>query len=473
MDSSRYFTDAVERAARVADAHLEVRDWEPGLILNETYNKHEYILRRHGHLGRHPDTRSRPRLAQTAFGDANTIFEHETHLSIQVVRQLELRHAFEQLTPFPTDTNTATVDGYFGLYAPFEWQPETQTAEEVAIALVGNQDADKNPPLHPHRVAWDLMATTVRNPPQKPETLNQIINDLSYPLGTITTPPPQYAAEGGMAVVAHSPASPQVESQYNTGEKRSADALLVSAKEEELKTVASPPGARSAKRPKLETTNVETFSVEPRRKTGEKRPADSPSPSHDNKAIEATGSPSPARPSKRPRTETPPPAKLLLPGIVSGKRLPKTRKEAFDSAMERKQVLQRAQLIINPNVVAENVDLPPEFHSPANFTEAERTAMANNEDDNGPVRCICGENHGVEGKEDWIQCDGENCGVWQHVVCMEDGVGITAAKRQAKTYLCQVCDPWRHRRLLQRVRKETPDPVGRAERERNEATAEV
>ncbi|KAM3425071.1 hypothetical protein BST61_g7038 [Cercospora zeina] len=472
MDSSRSFIDAVERAAHVAASHREVRNWEPGLILNEEYDRHEYILRRHGHLGRHPDTHNVQHLAQTAFADAKIIFAQEPDLSVQVIRQLELHYAFEQLTPFPTDANTETVDGYFGLYAPSEWQPDTQTAGEVAIALAGKQDNDTNPPLHPHRAAWDLMAATVRNAPQKPETLNQIINDLSYPLGTITTPPPQYASEGGVAAVAHSPASTPVKSPHTTGEKRPAESLLVSENVKDVNAIASPSSIRSSKRLRIGTASVESSPVEPQHKKGEKRPADFPLPSHERQAIEAAGAPSPARPSKRPRTETPTAAELLHPGIVSGKRLPKTRKEAIDGAIERKQILEQAHLLTHPKIAADNVDFPPEFHSPANFTEAERTAVANHEDENGSIRCICGENRHVEAKEDWIQCDGRNCGVWQHVVCMEDGVESTAAKREAKTYLCQVCDPWRHRRVLQRVRKEDPNPVGRAEKERSEARAE-
>ncbi|WPB04068.1 uncharacterized protein RHO25_008712 [Cercospora beticola] len=405
MDSSRRYLDTAERATCVATSHLEVRNWEPGLILNERYTKSEYLVRRHGHLGRHPATRDIPRLARTAAGDAKIIFMHHPMLSAQSVRRLELYYAFEQLTPYPTGNNMETDSA---LYPPSEWQPGVQTAAQVANALSETQDFDTNLPRHPHRAAWDLMATAVRNPPLMPETLNQIINDLSYPLGTITKAPPQYAAERGVADLTDCSLPVPVKAQHKTGEKRN--------------------------------------------------------------GTEAPASPSPARPTKRPRTETPP-VELLLPGVVSGNRLPKSRKEAVDGAIERKKILERAHLIVNPDTAVKALDFPPEFHSPENFTQAERTALDEQDIDNGPIRCICGENRDVASREEWIQCDGENCGVWQHVICMEDGVESTVVKRQAKTYLCQVCDPWRHRKVLQRLRRQNPDPMGRAERERDEAAA--
>ena len=388
-------------------------------------------------------------------------------LSAQAVRRLELYYAFEQLTPYPTDSNMETDSA---LYPPSEWQPGVQTAAQVANALSENQDFDTNPPRHPHRAAWDLMATAVRNQPLMPETLNQIINDLSYPLGSITTPPPQYAAENAVADPTDSSLPVLVESPHKTGEKRPVDSSFVSEKGVDDEAATSPSSVRSSKRPRLETTEVGDALLEPQHQKGKKRAADSPSPSHDNSEIEAPASPSPARSTKRPRTETPP-VQILLAGVVSGNRLPRSRKEAVDAAVERKRILERAHLVVNPNTAVENLDFPPEFHSPENFTQTERTALDEQDSDNGPIRCICGENRDVAGREEWIQCDGENCGVWQHVICMEDGVESTVAKRQAKTYLCQVCDPWRHRRVLQRLRQRDADPVRRAERERDETAA--
>lgn len=467
MDSSRRYLDPAERATCVAASHLEVRNWEPGLVLNERYTKSEYLLRRHGHLGRHSDTRDIPKLARTAAADAKIIFMNHLMMSAQAVRRLELHYAFEQLTPYPTDSNMETDSA---LYPPSEWQPGTQTAEQAANALSENQDFDTNPPRHPHRAAWDLMATTVLNPPLMPETLNQIINDLSYPLGTITAAPPQYAAERAVTDLTNCSLPVPVKTQHKAGEKRPADSSFVSEKGGDDEGATFPSADRSSKRPRLETAEVEDALSELQHQKGKKRAADSPLPSHHNNDIEGPASPSPARPTKRPRTETPP-VEILLPGVVSGNRLPKSRKEAVDAATERKQILERAQLIVSPDTTTKHLDFPPEFHSPENFTQAERTALNEQDIDNGPIRCICGENRDVAGREEWIQCDGENCGVWQHVICMEDGVESTVAKRQAKTYLCQVCDPWRHRRVLQRLRKQNTDPVGRSEWERGETAA--
>ncbi|PPJ61138.1 hypothetical protein CBER1_04199 [Cercospora berteroae] len=355
MDSSRRYLDPAERATCVAASHLEVRNWEPGLILNDRYTKSEYHLRRHGHLGRHSATRDIPKLARTAAGDAKIIFMHHPMLSAQAVRRLELYYAFEQLTPYPTDSNMETDSA---LDPPSEWRPGVQTAEQVANALSENQDSDADSPRHPHRAAWDLMATTVLNPPLMPETLNQIVNDLSYPLGTITTPPPQYAAERAVADLTDCSLPAPVKPQHTTSEKRPADSSFVSEKGGDDEAAPSPSADRSSKRPRLETAEVEAALLEPQHQKGKKRAADSPSPSHNNNNdIEAPASPSPARPTKRPRTETPP-VEILLPGIVSGNRLPKSRKEAVDAAIERKQILERAHLIVNPNTAVGKPRLP-------------------------------------------------------------------------------------------------------------------
>lgn len=60
------------------------------------------------------------------------------------------------------------------------------------------------------------------------------------------------------------------------------------------------------------------------------------------------------------------------------------------------------------------------------------------------IRCICGaREEGTDTSEAWIECD--NCGNWQHNVCM--GIS-TYATEIPKKYNCQDCDPDAHKELL-------------------------
>lgn len=66
------------------------------------------------------------------------------------------------------------------------------------------------------------------------------------------------------------------------------------------------------------------------------------------------------------------------------------------------------------------------------------------EDDEGPVRCICGADKQDDDDvvlKDWIGCEG--CACWQHNVCM----GVTTVKKEVDrlTYWCDVCRPENHK----------------------------
>ncbi|GAB1734671.1 hypothetical protein NU195Hw_g9022t1 [Hortaea werneckii] len=107
-----------------------------------------------------------------------------------------------------------------------------------------------------------------------------------------------------------------------------------------------------------------------------------------------------------------------LEAIIAGTRLPINHAEAL-----RASEIRRARV----------GDLQPEFFSPEEFF------------DDGEVRCVCGltENDGMP----MTACEG--CGVWQHIACVGpayyEGMG---------DYFCQMCDPYVHRLLLARLRRE-------------------
>jgi hypothetical protein len=72
---------------------------------------------------------------------------------------------------------------------------------------------------------------------------------------------------------------------------------------------------------------------------------------------------------------------------------------------------------------------------------------AQEEEENEVIRCICGATEDTPGDDDaWIACD--NCGVWQHNVC----VGVSTYDEDVpENYLCEQCDPAFHKPLLDAI----------------------
>lgn len=137
------------------------------------------------------------------------------------------------------------------------------------------------------------------------------------------------------------------------------------------------------------------------------------------------------------------------PSTVAGTRIAKTKAEAAEAAVERKQLLMSKLLERKRSV--RHPDLGPEFFDPANFTADEKDP-----DGEPPVRCVC-EKNVDDGTYtgDWVGCDNEECRVWQHVPCMGEAVPGPEAIEESK-YLCQQCDAWAHRKLISRLRKANP-----------------
>lgn len=95
-------------------------------------------------------------------------------------------------------------------------------------------------------------------------------------------------------------------------------------------------------------------------------------------------------------------------------------------------------------------DLMPEFFDTYNFTPDEKDPKGE-----PAIRCVCMANVDIGGE--WIGCDNDECRVWQHVPCMGEAVPASEARQDGK-YLCQQCDPFAHRKLIQRLRKNNPLP---------------
>ena len=125
----------------------------------------------------------------------------------------------------------------------------------------------------------------------------------------------------------------------------------------------------------------------------------------------------------------PPPAHILA-DVVSGAALPMTAAEAKQAANARLAQL-RGQHRPTAKVWT---DLIPELFEQKNFASA------------GEVRCVCGAI--VDDGAAMISCD--SCKVWQHQKCIGEALPKNLDRG---SYGCHVCDPWRHRETVARLRR--------------------
>ncbi|KAK0316507.1 hypothetical protein LTR01_000255 [Friedmanniomyces endolithicus] len=147
-------------------------------------------------------------------------------------------------------------------------------------------------------------------------------------------------------------------------------------------------------------------------------------------------------------------ARRSLESIIVGTRLPANEAEATQAASLRHERLlaQYNKASTNPEKqkkktttrtsqttpAAPAPDFPPEFFNPANFAPSQ---------EQDSVRCVCGVD--ADDGADMVSCD--ECLVWQHTRCMGEGVPRKVAEER---YVCQVCSPWTHRRLVAKLRKD-------------------
>ncbi|KAK1816519.1 hypothetical protein LTR12_009110 [Friedmanniomyces endolithicus] len=160
-----------------------------------------------------------------------------------------------------------------------------------------------------------------------------------------------------------------------------------------------------------------------------------------------------AQQAQQPSTKKTDEAPRSLESVIAGTRLPATEAEAKHAANLRHERLlaQHNKASTNPEKQKKKTtaktskttpadptpDFPPEFFNPANFAPGQ-------EEDS--VRCVCGVV--ADDGADMVSCD--ECLVWQHTRCMGEGVPKEVAEER---YVCQVCSPWMHRRLVARLRK--------------------
>lgn len=121
--SSEYGLSTVQR---IASAIFEAKRHEgEGHILHDSYTKSTYIYRRRGHLSTHPNINPYSNIHANVTLEADQVFNGQAdELSAQQVRMREHFCEIDPLTPFPTSTNTTTIDNFAG-YGTREWTAET------------------------------------------------------------------------------------------------------------------------------------------------------------------------------------------------------------------------------------------------------------------------------------------------------------------------------------------------------------
>ncbi|KXT01931.1 hypothetical protein AC578_2546 [Pseudocercospora eumusae] len=234
--------------------------------------------------------------------------------------------------------------------------------------------------------------------------------------------PPQYSAHSGVAAVGNRPISVPVKTPQSL--KRAAPADGDDEDSDDTQSNHSDSSEESS-------------------------PAPAPPP---RKRAKTQAAPAPARNTtkkpnlKAPASQTAPPIfHIDYDKIISGEILPRSRDQAKEGLRRRLQKL-RANL-----PATQHPDHAPEFFDRRNFSAAEQQLISMGD---GPVRCVCGDYDAPRGAEIWVGCETPECRVWQHALCMI-GEDREPKKESGKDldYYCQVCDPWYHRKLLQRLRQ--------------------
>ncbi|KAL9532983.1 hypothetical protein SMMN14_03751 [Sphaerulina musiva] len=459
MNSSISYLGGEARQLRMAAAQETVRQFEgDSEVVNERYDQKFYRSRRLTLLASLPSPTLN--IVATATADAALVFESQPEiLSVQAVRARELHLDLDPLLPLPTRENCETLTD-FDEYPASEWQ--------AGDPAVFPRDHRESPvPSVPRARDQEILGGRETRSPTAP----------GY------RPFESVAALGGRGI-----AVPVKPPPSKTGGKRTASEILDEGSEQldsevddqviDLEAAALPEDGRPTKRAKRSNT------------AGLQAPAVDQAPAATKgvarrlpkKANAGAVKKAPAKKAKKPKKAAARKApkvsikketanfsniRVRWPATVTGSRLPKSIKEAFEAAAERTEILYKAHALQTgePRQPNQHLDFLPETHHAQNFQPDELPDVLDDpDDDTGPIRCVCDEGD-VASKPDWIRCDTVGCRVWQHVECVGSAAAATPELREAKWYECHVCSPWAHRRSLQALRKERPDPIGDAIRE--------
>ncbi|KAI7235995.1 hypothetical protein KC330_g3977 [Hortaea werneckii] len=325
-------------------------------VVNDFYNKEDYVRRRADFLGSHDDYKGIS-VFPIARDDANRVFP----------QRRETAAGFEDLLPLPTTANTQTIDD-FKSYPDHEW------------ALPNNFPVDPQPdaPETPSAQGSPIVsaqASAVASAPASRASSATSGEDTDEDEGRV----------GVSALVGRSlnvPVKKQVHWDGPPTPPDVGDSELQSESSSATATATAPQTSRNRKRPATDldgtAENTATASTTNRGATkaprlklkNTRKPKTAPEEEDEDEDDEEVDETSPD-----------------LEAIISGRRLPTNRDEALHASHTR-----RARI----------GDEQPEFFTPEAFP------------DDGQVRCICGltENDGMR----MTACEG--CDVWQHIACV-------------------------------------------------------
>ncbi|KAK4959128.1 hypothetical protein LTR10_003927 [Elasticomyces elasticus] len=462
-----------------------VQALEVGTVLNEHYSLEEYVKRRAGWLGRLPCfARMSTGLFAISRRDAFDIFGADLTLSVQEVRRRELAAEFDLLLPQPTTCNTESIDS-FRSYGEREWSPMHEPADLASH----NTQTRRSPHMQPANIRQTIESDS----PQR-QTKESDSPRLPHHRDSNQSTRYRQVDSSPMAAIGSTPDTTPQSNAFGS----QADLL---------RSITARSGSQRARSPNSIHVNRNISSLAGRGITGtliKKRAApnapdatDSAITSPANDALSESAQPPPKRikligprdPSRSPSKATSPPEEALtnrkikhaprqqshttkttnptttsrttssaasrLDEIVAGARLPRNKDEARQAANVRhERLLEQHQAMAEPRsnekrgqrsrTSGPDPDCLPEFFNTDNFADVDE-----NGDEVESVRCTCGVV--TDDKVDMLSCD--ECRVWQHIHCMGEAVPKNV---DTGDYLCQMCDPWAHRKLIATLRRAQP-----------------
>ncbi|KAK3115110.1 hypothetical protein LTR53_005887 [Teratosphaeriaceae sp. CCFEE 6253] len=373
------------------------------------------------------------------------------HDQSQVSRQADALHQSQVHAAGPGSERTQT--------APMQSANMPQTIQSSPSRTSQHRSSDQSTTLHqpsssPTAAAVSTQATTPMSAPMpehapvsnanmsQAELLRRISDRLGQPLPKSTAAKNVHVANDVSALAGRGMHVPVKGVKRTRGTKRAA----VESPEATDSVVGSDAG-EPTKRARLTLKGPRETSLSPAKEAG------APSASSRAKAKKPRSAAKKATAVTQPRKSKKPAAPQSaapdnIEAVIAGTRLPASKAQATQAAeLRHSRLLAQHNAASPPNPTGDEApppdpDCPPEFFNPTNFAAGE-------EEDS--VRCVCG----VRVDDGAVMVGCEACRVWQHTACMGGAVPMDLRR---STYLCQVCAPWAHRKLIAGLR--LGQPVG-------------
>ncbi|KAI7502089.1 hypothetical protein KC347_g9045 [Hortaea werneckii] len=402
-------TDAPPAAATAAET-----------VINDFYNQEDYVRRRAGFLGRHDDYKGLA-VFPIARGDAKRVFTDEREvLSVQEVQRRETAAAFEDLLPLPTTANTQTIDN-FKFYPGSEWAPGNNYPVEY------RPDPPESPSAQPSPVE-SAQPSTVASARASRASSTLSGEDTDEDEGEVGV-----SALSGRSIKVPvkkqvhfdgPPTPPEREDSDSQADSSGRESISQSETSSSTATATAARTSRSRKRPAadLDGTDESTAAVSttsPRatkarrlKSNNARKPQRAPQDEDDDDDDDDDDE------EENKDEDEEDEAIPGLEAIIAGTGLPANRAEALRASHTRR---------------ARVGDQQPEFFTPEESP------------DDSQVRCVCG----LTENDDMPMTACEGCNVWQHIACVGP-----AYYEEMGDYFCQMCDPFVHRHLIARLRRE-------------------